>query len=263
MPKSKQPKTLIGILWSGVFTLVALPLSLTLPARAIILVDLFLYSLLIALGRLHGWFHAPVPIGKVPRIVLTLVLIAIPVGALTWFSWPPPSFVYVKPGVWLDPNTPQAMWMFIPVVRGPKALHNVKIIIDDLTKEKAYRRKLDVAKSNEERRKIIVAEGGLPTIHYDELDPSPKQGRDHDATRFLYPSGDSKQLHYDFIISFRGGDVRESLEMNSPMDQLDWQYKMKVVWNGHTEINCQDPRFSRGDDKTPDLPQCFPSFGGR
>jgi hypothetical protein len=252
--------------WSAALScVIALLINSSLPARAIITASALLSTALTAAFWEHGWFKAPTQIGQIPRAILLLCLIWIAVVCLARFVWPPDSFVYLKPGVVLNPDTSNEVWMFFPVVRGPQTLFNVSIAVDDRIKREQFRHDLNSAKSEEERRQLVSEEAKLPlTIHYDELDSSTVAGADRESRPFVLATEQRKRLDYDIRISFRGGDVHEVLRMNSPEDHKDWQYKMNVVWNGNNVIDCQDPRFPKDESKTDkELSQCFPEYQGR
>jgi len=213
---------------------------------------------------LWDWaFGSPLPPVRIARGFLLAVLsVAIPTG-WAWYCWPSVGFVYVKPGAYFDSGSPNAGEIFMVVVRGPKTAHNVDIAIDDQQRDEDFQRRIASAKSHEERGQIARQEGTPQVLHYDELDPSTMRGMDREVEHFIYMTGNARDLKYDFFISFRGGDVRESLEIRSPTDHLDWQYKMKVTLNGATEINCQDPRFPKLESGEERLPQCFPEYEGK
>jgi hypothetical protein len=251
-------------LWWGIVVTCATTLLFTspLPERAVVAASIVLCVALIVAVLEHGLFRAPVAIGTVPRVLLILIMICSIIGLLAWYAWPPRSVVYIKPGGWLNPNSTNATWMFAVVVRGSQPVYNVTVIVDDVQKDELIRSNLNAAKSDVERNRI--ASEMLPlTLHYPELDPSTTSETDREVDTLLIPTGLQRKMKYEIVISFRGVDERETLEINSPEDHIDWQYKMKVVSKQTVAIDCQDPRFpfeSTGEGK---LPQCFPEYGGR
>ena len=215
----------------------------------------------------HHWFRAPRALGFLPRILalprIAAILIAIwaPLFLIGYWLLPQSSFIYVKPGVVLNPHAPNSTWWFVVVVRGAEPLYNVTLVIEDATGEEERQKKLATATTDEERLRLVPPDP--TTIHYQELDPSPVAGTDREVASFFVPFGLRRQLKYFIVMSHRRGTFVERLQINTPEDRDDWQYRMRVDENGDSLINCRDPRFPVDPKEPRELPQCFPEFQGR
>jgi hypothetical protein len=255
----------VGLWWSIVVTCVAAFLfSSSLPERAVIAASIVLFAALICCALEHGWFKAPVAIGTIPRALLIVAVIGCVVGMLFSYTWPSKSIVYIIPGPVLNPDSQNPIQMFLVVVRGSQAVYNVSASIEDLQKREQIRRDMNAAQSDAERNKI-ASEWSPLRLHYEELDPSTISGTDREVGMFEVPTGLQRDMRYEMVISFRGVDERETLELRSPKDHVDWQYKTKVVWKQDVVIDCEDPRFSQDRTEAAEgkLPGCSPDYQGR
>jgi hypothetical protein len=169
------------------------------------------------------------------------------------------SFIYIKPGVVLNPNRPEALWVFITVTRGRSELYNVDISFQDMIRSQEIKKALE-SKTIPQEQLSELAWSDLIHLHYNELGQNTADGLDREVGQFEWrpPAMDNEQ--YDILSVHRKGTVREQLRIKLIGQQ--WQYAMRVIdpQTNSVLIKCRDPNFPVDTEWGQNLPVCFPNY---
>jgi hypothetical protein len=211
--------------------------------------------ILVALILTALWFKFPTG-QRIPPLLARAFWSVVIVGFVVIVLWnpmrtkylreyPPPSIVYISPGVWLMGPTPE--WRMIVDHCGPEPLYNISVAFSDDTRTNAF-----AGRSSITHQEIIDSE---TSFRIAEIDPT--QAGPAFSWAPLIPEHES----YTIRIDARGLVIDQNLRIERVDDK--WQYRMTVtdITGGRAAkiINCRDPEFpaSPGDAK---LPACFPRY---
>jgi hypothetical protein len=160
----------------------------------------------------------------------------------------PPSLAFVKPGVVLNPDSPNAFWVLIVTVRGSKPLYNADLVMDDRDRREAFIK---------DPRRVDLLREATVQVHYPELDNDPIDGKDAERASLNWKPLVMENENLEFLIKHREGAVREALAIRKVDDT--WAYKMTVTDEKTklTLIDCMDNRYPAS---VSGLKPCFPNY---
>jgi hypothetical protein len=217
---------------------------------SIIIVTTALILLLVVL-----WFKFPVgrrlPATPV-RTFWSFLIVAIATAAL-WTpmhskykrDYPPPSIVYINPGVWSASPVPK--WIMIVDHCGPEPLFNISIHFSDDDRTRSFAGRPSITPEE-------IADAQM-NLHLQELDPT--QG----GPMFAWTPVNPDQESYTIRIGSRGLLLDQSLKIIRAEGK--WYYRITVTdvtGSHHTKIiDCRDAGFPASSvDRS--LPACFPRY---
>ena len=154
-----------------------------------------------------------------------------------------PSFVFVKPGVWLNNDT----WYFILEHRGTEPVYNIEIIFTDEDRRRAFaadNSRLDLARQTD------------TILNLPEIDP----GNVGYAKYFLWKPLVPEHEHFEAFISHRSGHAKQSLRIERIDGQ--WRFATRVVDTDRKMvlIECRDAAFPSDEEWGANLPPCLPDY---
>lgn len=217
---------------------------------------LFLISLGFLLAAFWKYFEFK---RRIKVVVTVLFLVVFLIVDSKWVAYViAPSFLYVKPAVLLNPQQPNAFWVFIVVVRGRDALYNASVHFQDLDRPEAVRKELNEKMPLNETERLLQSD--FAGFNYAELDPNTTGGNDNEAAQFYWTPGILDDEHYDIVLVHRKGTIREKL--NVKRIGAEWQYAMRVTDMGSHKIliECRDPKFPNDSEWKRELSRCFPDY---
>ncbi len=150
-----------------------------------------------------------------------------------------PSFVFIKPGLWLSNKT----WTFQIEKKGSDPVYNIEIIFTD-----------------KDRQRAAVASGEMSepidtVIRHPEVDSNLGA-----AKYWLWTPLQPEHEHFTAFISYRGGHLEQNLRIEKI--GKNWAYATRVaeVETKRILIECRDPAFPPDQEWDAGLPKCFPDF---
>src|SRR5438105_4000583 len=88
IPKKESQSQLLALFWAIGVTAVAVLLGLSFPEWAVLFVAIVGAASFTGAFHMHGWFHAPLPIGQVVKGPILVCAIWGCMGLLAWAVWP-------------------------------------------------------------------------------------------------------------------------------------------------------------------------------
>jgi hypothetical protein len=154
-----------------------------------------------------------------------------------------PSFVFVKPGAWLNNDT----WYFILEHRGAEPVYNIEVVFTDEDRRKAF------ASDNS---KVELLKQSETTINHLEID----SGNFGQAKYFLWKPMTPEHENYSALISHRSGHVKQSIRIEKVNGQWAFATRVTDVDKNKTLLECRDTAFPIDQEWGANLPPCFPNF---
>jgi hypothetical protein len=232
-PWHKHRDLVVGILLASGAAIMGLVLWLVSPNSmakvALALVAIFVllaFSLGVVVHYLE-WKRRYTLVGVLVSLLASAVF-----GSYVWPKTPTPlpiapSFVFVKPGVWVNGDT----WTFHIEHRGPEPVFNVELLFNDL-----------VAKKDQ-------------SFTFAEIDP----GNIGLAKYFTWKPTVADHEHYDILISSRNGHIQQTLRLERIAEH--WRVATRVTDIDHKRVllECKDAGFPV-DQEWATLSPCFPDY---
>jgi len=116
---------------------------------------------------------------------------------------PSKTYAFVKLGPLLNPDSPQAFWDFLVVLRGADPLYHVSITFQDMDAVAAFQKNPS---------DVGLIQRSMKTYQFPELDPTgdPKLP-DREVQQIYWAPTALRDGHYSVVIDDRTGSVAENL----------------------------------------------------
>jgi hypothetical protein len=172
-----------------------------------------------------------------------------------------PNFVFVKPGVVLNPDDPtKTFWMFFVVIRSREPFYNVQLSFEDLIKGERINKAFREGRMSQSEFSRL-AWSNLYEHQYPELDPIPG-AMDAELWKLNWQPDVLDDEHYSIRFIHRTGVVSEDLRLKNTSD--GWQVAMKVVdEKSRNLIHCKDSKFPVSQEWPEGLQPCFSHYPDR
>lgn len=179
-------------------------------------------------------------------IVLAVAVLWSPMRAKYLKEYPPPSVVYVTPGVWLSLPVPQ--WRMVVNHCGPAPLYNVVVYFQDLDRTQAFAGRPTITPND-------IAASEIDLGPFPEIDPT------QSGPMFNWSPLNPDHENYTVGIGSRDSVFDESLQIERVTGK--WYFRMTVsdvTASRHIKIiDCRDAGFSVSPTEE-HLPACFPQY---
>lgn len=167
----------------------------------------------------------------------------------------PEPFPFVKPGPLFNPNSADAFWDFIVVLRGYQPIYNVLVDFQDMNYVEAFQKdnsRIDLLRNDTLQRKYL------------ELDPDVEaRGLDREVGAFYWKPLVLENEHFEIQIVHREGIIAQELRLKKIKDKWEVATRVRDKNTHKLLIECRDPLFPADNQWPTILPPCFPLYKGR
>ncbi len=227
--------------WGLIATIVGFGYAVTAPEPSPF-VGSGIFTVAFVLALFAWWEHSR--LRKSTKITITLVMAAAAIiGGYRWIvRITMPSFVFVKPGIWLE----DGRWVMVMEHGGTRPVYNIEAVFSDQDRLAAFR-----ANPSD----LILISGADLKLRFDELDPNGAIS----ARSFTWPPLNADHEHYSVDISTR--DMRMVETLNIERVGGKWDYAVKLTDDtNRIVLFCRDADFPISTEWPAALSPCFPDF---